>query len=162
MASDDLDDMDTGHTETDPPRDIRIEQNVRDLYRELQEDEASPFTGARLLDIFLTAAAVGSYEGLRQPLDGKTVGLFNVSSLSQRHKTTIRSIAWRETREEEIYHHQERAFQITMEFANGGIHRLHTTRLGLGDTVTETVTDYVQRWHDIEAKLEDRSIIDSE
>ena len=149
-----------GFEETDPPRDISVEESTRSLYQDLQEDESSPFEGARLLDIFLTAAAVGSYEGLRQPLEGEKRGLFNVNSLSDQHETIIRSIAWRETHEEEIYYDQKRAFEITMEFANGGIRRLHQDRLGLGDTVSGTLTDYIQRWREIEEEIEDRGLID--
>lgn len=162
MAPDEKEEMTAGFKETDPPRDIRIEEPDRELYQDLQEDSSSPFEGSLFLDIFLMAAAVGSYEGLRQPLKGDKIGLFNVNSLSSHHKTIIRSIAWRETRDNEIYYDQKRAFEITMEFANGGIKRLHSERLGMGDTVSDTIRDFVNRWDDIEPVLEERSLLPSE
>ena len=161
MSSDDADDA-AGPPVTEPPRDIRIERETRAFYDALQEESGSPYEGARLYEIFLTATAVGSYEGLRQPLEGETVGLFNASSLSREHATIIRSIAWKETRDEEIYFDQKRAYEIAMEFANGGIRRLHDRRLGLGDTVSETVSDYVRRWKEVEELREEDSVLTDE
>lgn len=147
---------------TDPPRDIRIERETRDMYEDLQQDEPSPYEGARFLDIFLNAAAVGSYQGLRQPLDGETMSLFNESSLSNRHRAIIRSIAWKETQDKEIYYDQQQAFTIVMEFANGGIRQLHSARLGIGDNIGELMADYIALWQDTKPELEEQSLLEDE
>jgi hypothetical protein len=160
MADDEDPESAAGYTRTDPPRTIRVEEDVHTLYEELQSDSESPFEGARYLDIFLAAAALGSYEGLRQPVEGDTNDLFNLTSLSREHKTIIRSLAWKETHNEEIYYDQQQAYKISMEFANGGIHRLHSQGIGMGDTVSKAVTDYVSRWQSIEDELNDSSLLE--
>ncbi|WP_136591491.1 hypothetical protein [Salinigranum halophilum] len=149
------------YEEVAPARDIQIEKATRHMYRELQNDDSSPFEGAQQLKIFLNAAAVGSQQGLRQPLTGDRAALFNVSSLSDRHHTLINSIAWRETQEEEIYYNHKRAFEIAMECANGGIRHLYQSKLGMGDNTSETLSEYVSRWRDIEAQLEEKHILTS-
>mgnify|MGYP006298532021 CR=1 FL=1 len=149
------------YEEIAPARDVQIEKATRYMYRELQDDESSPFKGAQQLKIFLNAVTVGSDQGLRQPLSGDRAALFNVSSLSDTHHTLINSIAWRETQEEEIYYNRKRAFEIAMEFANGGIRHLHQTKLGMGDNTNETLSESVARWRDFEALLEEKQLLTS-
>jgi hypothetical protein len=148
--------------ETDPPRDVTIERETRSMYEDLKQEEGSPYQGAQLLEIFMNAAAVGSYQGLRKPLEGDRQALFNVNSLADKDRTLIRSIAWRETHDEAIYYDHKRAFQIVMEFANGGIRHLHQTRLGLGDNVSELTADSVMRWRELEDELVDQSLISAD
>jgi hypothetical protein len=147
--------------ETTPPRDVRIERETRDMYEALQNDDGSPYEGAQLLKIFINAAAAGSYQGLRQPLDGDKQALFNVSSLSDKHHTYIRSIAWHETHDESIYYDQKRAFNIAMEFANGGIRYLHRNHLGIGDNTSEVSTQQIQRWQELEQELSERGLLNT-
>lgn len=146
------------YEEVDPPRDVSIEMETRYMYKELQEDESSPYEGAQLMEIFLNAMAVGSRQGLRQPLSGERAALFNVSSLSDKNLTHIRSIAWRDTGDEEIYYNHKRTFKIAEEFANGGIRHLHQTKLGMGDNTIETLSQHVSMWRDIESELESRNL----
>lgn len=150
----------TSYEVTEPPRDIRIERETRDMYEALREDESSPYQDAQLMQIFLNAAAVGSDQGLRQPLEGDTMALFNVSSLADKDHTLLRSIAWKETEDEEIYYNHKRMLRIASEFANGGIRYLYRNRLGMGDNVSELLSDYVTRWRDLEAELEERSLLE--
>jgi hypothetical protein len=161
MTDTDDAEMETGYEVVEAPRDVRIERETRDMYEALQEDEASPYQGAQLMQIFLNAAAVGSDQGLRQPLEGETRALFNVSSLADKDHTLLRSIAWKETEDEEIYYNHKRMLRIASEFANGGIRHLYRTRLGMGDNVNELLSDYVTRWRDLEGELEERSLLDS-
>ena len=145
--------------EVPPPRDVRIEDETRSMYEALKEDDASPFQGAQLLEIFLNAAAVGSEQGLRQALEGDTRALFNVSSLSDRQRTHIRSIAWKETGDQAIYYDHKRAFKIAIEFANGGIRYLHQNHIGIGDNTTKVSTDLLQRWQAFVPELEERGLL---
>jgi len=148
--------------EVPAPRDVRIEEETREMYEKLREDEDSPYEGAQLIQIFLNAAAVGSEQGLRRDLEGETRALFNVSSLSDRQQTHIRSIAWKETHEQEIYYNHKRAFKIATEFANGGIRYLHDNHVGIGDKTNEVSTGLIQRWKEFEAELDERGLLAEE
>jgi hypothetical protein len=148
--------------EVPPPRDVRIEAETRSMYESLKENEASPFQGAQLIQIFLNAMAVGSEQGLRQSLEGDTRALFNVSSLSDRQRTHIRSVAWKETHDEEIYYNHKRAFKIATEFANGGIRYLHQNHLGIGDNTNEVSTGQIQRWKEFQSELVERGLLTPE
>lgn len=158
----DEEDDEKGFEEVPPPRDVRIEDETRRLYEELREDEDSPYEGAQLIQIFLMAAAVGSEQGLRREIEGETRALFNVSSLSDRQRTHIRSIAWKETHEQEIYYNHKRAFKIATEFANGGIRYLHQNHIGIGDKTNEVSTGLIQRWNNFESELEERGLLTEE
>jgi hypothetical protein len=148
--------------EVPPPRDVRIEADTRSMYESLRTDKASPYQDAQLIQIFLNAAAVGSEQGLRQELTGETRALFNISSLSDRQRTHIRSIAWKDTHDQEIYYNHKRAFRIATEFANGGVRYLHQNHLGIGDNTTEVSTGIIQRWNEFERALEDRGLLTQE
>jgi hypothetical protein len=145
--------------EVAPPRDIRIETDTRGMYEDLRSTEGSPFENAQLIQIYLNAAAVGSEQGLRRGIEGETRALFNVSSLSDRQRTHVRSIAWKETHDREIYYNHKQAFKIVTEFANGGIRYLHQNYLGMGDNLNEASTELIQRWKNFESELEERGLL---
>ena len=150
------------YKEVEPPRDVRIERETREMYEALKEDESSPYQDGQLYVLFLNAAAHGKDQGLRQPIEGETMALFQTSSLSSGDWTRIRSLAWAETQDEEIYYNHKLAIDVVRELANGGIRYMHQTSLGIGDNLSESATDAILRWQEIEPELEERGLINTE
>ncbi|WP_136591504.1 hypothetical protein [Salinigranum halophilum] len=127
-----------------PPRDVSIEKSKLGLYKELQENDDSPFYDAEANKIFLFAMAYGTKKTGRTPLTGERHALFNVSTYNEDIHWIIKSIAAREKRATDVLVDGKEVFKIAMEYANGGIDELHGKVFAPGDALIELSDELIE------------------
>jgi dnd system-associated protein 4 len=143
---------DKTYEDSSPGRDYNIQEDKHDLYKELQEDEESPFTEAELNEIFVFAAAYGSRKAGRIPIDGGGRALFSQKTLNDDTHWLLRSIAVAEERTTDVLIDGKLMKQIVEEYANGGITELHNKVFGPGDPLVALSDDVIElsQGHDME------------
>jgi dnd system-associated protein 4 len=114
----------------DAPRDIRIPEGKRPLFKELTTSSDSPFFDQNMNDLFVFAAAYGYDKGVRTELEDAKHALFNRDSLGDDQVWILKSIAVKETESPETLRDGAEVYQIAREYANGGIDQLYTDYTG--------------------------------
>lgn len=143
---------DKNYEDTTPGRDYNIQEDNHELYKELQEDQESPFTEAELNEIFVFAAAYGSRKAGRIPIDGGGRALFGQKTLNEQTHWLLRSIAVAEERTTDVLIDGKLMKEIVEEYANGGITELHNKVFGPGDPLVALSDDVIElsQGHDME------------
>lgn len=125
------------YPETEAPRDVAIEANKRELYRELQERKRSPLYQTELRDLFINAMGIGQRRAHRVPLEGDRHYLFGRSSLSDKQAWIIKSVAVSHEQNPRVLRDEETVYTIAEEFANAGINLLHEQAFEPGEPLRE-------------------------
>lgn len=133
---------------TDPPRDISVDTETRDIYTRLTEMDSSPFSGAELNDLFVFAAAFGFNQGLRTEL-GSTHALANRDALSDKQKWILKAIALKEVENESILNDGRQIYAIAEEYAEGGIRQLENRADKPGDLFKDISNEIIKLNEDI-------------
>jgi hypothetical protein len=129
--------VETDYPETEAPRDVAIEADKRELYRELRKRKRSPFYQTELRDLFLIAMGIGQRQARRVPLEGERHYLFSRSSLSDEQEWIIKSAAVAHEEDSRVLRDEETVFTIAQEFANAGIDLLHEQAFEPGEPLRE-------------------------
>ncbi|MGB0386520.1 MAG: hypothetical protein ACPGWR_17060 [Ardenticatenaceae bacterium] len=111
------------------PSDLRYSKEDAHNYRELIEDDLSPFYGAKFKDIFLYAAAYGFRNGMRQNLI-KGQANIPLSALSQQEIWLLKSIAIADSNSLDILNTPKQMYQIAEEYANGALNAIYLEVFG--------------------------------
>lgn len=134
--------------ETDIPRDLAIEEEKRERYRELiDEDSGSPFAGQQMSQVFMASLGIGYDQGLQKSLDSSS-GSIPWSALSKDEKWVIKSVAAKEADDAEILKDGSQMAQIVQEYANGGFEYLDDLVRGPKDTLSTLRTEVVTMHQD--------------
>jgi dnd system-associated protein 4 len=134
--------------ETEIPRDLVIEEEKRDRYRELiDEDSGSPFAGQQMSKVFMVSLGIGYDQGLQKSLDSRS-GSIPWSALSKDEKWVIKSVAAKEADDAEILKDGSQVAQIVQEYANGGFEYIDDLVRGPKDTLSTLRTEVVTMHQD--------------
>lgn len=129
-------------------RDVRIDGNKREIYRELTDEESkSPFAGEQMSKLFMFALGVGFDQGLRMSVED-SVGIFNKDVLKNDEKWIIKSVAVKEEEDPEILRDEDEMYQIAEEYANGGIDAIYEVVNGPDDTFSTLSTEVITQYQD--------------
>lgn len=129
--------------ETEIPRDIAIEEEKRDRYKELtDEDSGSPFAGQQMSKVFIVSLGIGYDQGLQKSLDSRS-GSIPWSALTKDEQWVIKSVAVKETDDAEILKDGSQVAQIVEEYANGGFDYIDDLVRGPKDTLSTLRTEAV-------------------
>ena len=106
-----------------------VEKSKRAYYDTIIETEGSPFFGQKPTDVFVTAAAIGYYQGKREPVKDRH-DLFRTFTISDEKNRIwlLKSIAIA-IEGVEVLKDIKRVIKISEEFANTGIdylYKMHT------------------------------------
>ncbi len=104
----------------DEPRDLDVDEERHELYRELTEAESSPFYERTMKDVFVFAAAYGFYYKAREKLKRKK-GTIPMSAFSDPEKWLLMSIAIADQNSLDVLFQVKTIYEIAQEYANGGI-----------------------------------------
>lgn len=118
------------------PRDIRIDESLREEYNRFVNRSTSPFYGVEQSDLLVLAAAVG-WDARRRVKSENRYVLFGRSALSDRQEWILRSIAIAEWNGVEILNNGRETTRIAEEYANGGMRELVELRQGPKNIVRE-------------------------
>lgn len=134
----------TGYEKTTAGRDVVVDEQARDYFDTLVEEEDSPFYGVQRIDLFMFALGYGRKRSGRIELGSGRHALFNRPSLSEQQEWIIKSIAAYEERDPQVLRDEKRVYKIAQEYARGGIEELHSLYIRPGDSFSELTTDIVQ------------------
>lgn len=135
--------------ETDPPRDIRIEEEKHPYFDELSGDTRSPFHDADYKDIFVFAAAYGFHIGSRVPLEGQTRALVNRPSLTESQEWIVKSIAIKEVEDGRILRDGGQMFDIIHAYGNGGLEDLYKMYKRPGNMYKELSNQVIEAYQNL-------------
>lgn len=134
---------------TDPPRDIRIEEEKHTYFDEFSGDERSPFYEADYKDIFVFAAAYGFHIGSRTPLEGETRALVNRPSLTDSQEWIVKSIAIKEVEDGRIVKDGSEMFDIIHAYGNGGLEDLYKMYKRPGNMYKELSNQVIETYQNL-------------
>lgn len=135
--------------ETEMERDIRIEDDQRELYDALVEEEDSPFYDMRRKDLFMFAVGYGRRKGGRKELSGAGHALFNRSSLSDTQEWIIKAVAVKEEESADVLRDEKYVYEVAREYAKAGIEELHKKSLGPSNAFNDLLRDVTDlQWED--------------
>jgi dnd system-associated protein 4 len=110
---------------------VGIDESVHGIYKELTEGKdplSSPFLTMK--DVFMWAACLGYRRGERRSLAGNRVTIFRWAQFTPRRDIPwLRGLAIAETGDVEVLQRQAEILMIAEEYANSGIHELHSSVL---------------------------------
>lgn len=134
--------------ETEIPRDLVIEEEKRDRYKELiDEDSGSPFAGQQMSKVFMVSLGIGYDQGLQKSLDSRS-GSIPWSALTKDEQWVIKSVAVKEAGDAEILKDGSQVAQIVQEYANGGFEYIDDLVRGPKDTLSTLRTEVVTMHQD--------------
>jgi len=134
--------------ETEIPRDLVIEEEKRDRYKELiDEDSGSPFAGQQMSKVFMVSLGIGYDQGLQKSLDSRS-GSIPWSALTKDEQWVIKSVAVKEADDAEILKDGSQVAQIVQEYANGGFEYIDDLVRGPKDTLSTLRTEVVTMHQD--------------
>ncbi len=102
------------------PRDLDVDEDRHQFYRELTEAEDSPFYGRTMKDVFVFAAGYGFYYHSREKLRKKR-GTIPLSAFSDEDKWLLMSIGIADQNSLDVLFDVRQVYEIGQEYANGGI-----------------------------------------
>lgn len=134
--------------ETEIPRDLVIEEEKRDRYKELiDEDSGSPFAGQQMSKVFMVSLGIGYDQGLQKSLDSRS-GSIPWSALTKDEQWVIKSVAVKEADDAEVLKDGSQVAQIVQEYANGGFEYIDDLVRGPKDTLSTLRTEVVTMHQD--------------
>jgi dnd system-associated protein 4 len=130
------------------PRDLAIEEDKRERYKELtDEDSGSPFAGQQMSKVFMVSLGIGYDQGLQKSLDSRS-GSIPWSALTKDEQWVIKSVAVKEAGDAEILKDGSQVAQIVQEYANGGFEYIDDLVRGPKDTLSTLRTEVVTMHQD--------------
>ena len=140
--------------ESEIPRDLAIEEDKRDRYKELiDEDSESPFAGQQMSKVFMVSLGIGYDQGLQKSLDSRS-GSIPWSALTKDEQWVIKSVAVKEAGDAEILKDGSQVAQIVQEYANGGFEYIDDLVRGPKDTLSTLRTEVVTMHQDYRPEAE--------
>lgn len=134
--------------ETEIPRDLVIEEEKRDRYKELiDEDSGSPFVGQQMSKVFMASLGIGYDQGLQKSLDSRS-GSIPWSAFTKDEQWVLKSVAMKEADDAEILKDGSQVAQIVQEYANGGFEYIDDLVRGPKDTLSTLRTEVVTMHQD--------------
>lgn len=137
-------DPEVEYKETEAGRDVVVDEQAREYFDALVEEEDSPFYGVQRIDLFMFALGYGRTRAGRVAMGPGRHALFNRPSLSEQQEWIIKSVATYEERDPQVLRDEKQVYQIAQEYVRGGIEELHSLYIRPGDTFSELTTDIVQ------------------
>lgn len=107
---------------------VNIDESVHYIYKQLTEG-TDPITVPfkTMKDVFLWAASLGYARGERRPLAGRKLTIFRWAQFSpQTDIPLVKAISLADRNDINILLYQDDMLNIVEEYANVGIHELHT------------------------------------
>jgi hypothetical protein len=135
---------DIEYEDTEAGRDVIVDDQAREYYDTLVEEEDSPFYGVQRIDLFIVALGYGKKRAGQVTQGSGRNALFNRASLSEQQEWIIKSIATYEERDPQVLRDEKQVYQIAQEYARGGIEELYNLYIRPGDSFSELTTDLVQ------------------
>ena len=137
-------DPEVSYEKTEAGRDVVVDEQARDYFDTLVEEEDSPFYRVQRIDLFMFALGYGRKRSGRMELGSGRHALFNRPSLSEQQEWIIKSVATYDERDAQVLRDEKRVYKIAQEYARGGIEELHSLYIRPGDSFSELTTDLVQ------------------
>lgn len=125
---------------TDPRRDVHIDEERYEMFSELQESEDSPFYKAENHDLFMFAVGYGRQNSMPQSHENGEHAFFGRSRLSDTQQTVIEAVAVQEERSVHVLRDQRRVYEIAEEYANAGVEELYGRVFGPKDDPLSELT----------------------
>lgn len=130
---------------TESSSEIGVDPAKHSLYKELVEDEDSPFYDEDLVDLWLFTVGYGREHGTREPLPGNKKWMLRMTSLDDDDEWIVKSVAIKETGSTEVLKDGKQIFTIAQEYANSGVVLLHDEITNPdSDSISELTADIVQ------------------
>lgn len=130
--------------ETEIPRDLSIEIEKRERYKELTDDDSrSIFAGQQMSKVFMVSLGVGYDQGIPKSLNSPS-GSIPWSTLSKDEQWVIKSIAVKEAGDAEILKDGRQVARIAQEYANGGFEYIDELERGPKDALSTLRADVVE------------------
>lgn len=120
------------YDDTDPRRDVHIDEDQYEMFTELQNSEDSPFYKVENHDLFMFAVGYGRKKAMPQSTDEEHA-FFGRSRLSDTQQTVIEAVAVQEERSVHVLRDQKEVYKIAEEYANGGVEKLYGRVFGPDD-----------------------------
>jgi len=125
------------------PRDLAIEEEKRERYRELIDDDSnSPFSGQQMSKVFMFSLGVGYDQGLQKSLSSRSASI-PWSALTANEQWTIKSVAVKEEDDVDVLQEGSKVAEIAQEYANGGFEYIDEVVKGPQDTLSTLRTEIV-------------------
>lgn len=111
---------------------VYIEKEVHDLYEELvsragKNAEDRPFSTMK--DVFMVSACIGAHRNRHEEL-GASEGIFSGDVFDARIDVPVlAALAYRRTKDLDVFADSKRVVEISQEWANAGIHILRNEEL---------------------------------
>lgn len=114
------------------PRNLRTDESVKKIYKELQKINPFKEGYAPNKDIFIISMVLGVSKGRRMPIKKPYTGHVNYASLSEEERWLLKAIAISEKKDLNLLSgdNQREIFKIAEEYANGGIKLLYQETMG--------------------------------
>lgn len=130
--------------DTDIPRDLAIEEEKRERYKKLTDDDSnSPFAGQQMSKLFMFALGVGYDQGLQKSLESRSASV-PWSALTNNEQWVIKSVAVKEAEDAKILKDGSQVARIAQEYANGGFEYIADDVIkGPKDTLSSLRTNVV-------------------
>jgi hypothetical protein len=108
--------------ETNPPRELAIEESKHKFYEELKNGKYLPeLKGYEMAHLFIIALAYGVHYNIRKPII-KTKRSISRNYVEKNFEWIVNAVAISESKEDlMVFPDRMKVFQIAEEFANGGI-----------------------------------------
>jgi len=131
--------------QTNPSREIGVDPEKHQLYKDLETKPSSPFFEEELVDIWLFTVGYGRKHGKRKPLPGNKKWMVRMTSLDDDDEWLVKSVAVDETDTTDVLQDGKRVFKIAQEYANAGIELLHEEVTNPdSDSISELTADVVR------------------
>lgn len=108
----------------EPPNNLRYSKQDATKYKELTNDDLSPFQGMPYKDVLVYAAAYGFRNSLREPLE-KPQPNIPFTALKDRDIWLLKAIAVAEEDSLAVLKNENDLYNVPEEYANGAIDKLY-------------------------------------
>lgn len=148
-----MSESETEYEDTDPRRDVHVDEERYEMFKELQDSENSPFYQAENHDLFMFAVGYGREKSMPEKIKNGEHAFFGRSQLSDEQQAVIEAVAVEEERSVHVLRDQRRVYKIAEEYANSGIDELYGRVFGPEDEPLSELTLEVNQTYESEADL---------
>jgi hypothetical protein len=135
------------YEKTDPPRDIGVEASKHSKFKDLQDEEESPFYNAELRDIFMFTVGYGREKAGPVELEGDTKWMLSRPALTDEQEWVLKAVAVKHENDIGVLRDEKKVYQIAQKYANGSIDKLHSRVFGPDDDPLSELTLEVVQQH---------------
>jgi hypothetical protein len=118
-------DSESEYEETDPRRDVHVDDDRYDKFVELQESEDSPLYQANNHDLFVFTVGYGRMYSSPEKIGNDEHAFFGRTRLSDAQQTVLEAVAIAEEETVEVIRDQRYVYQLAERYANAGIIELY-------------------------------------